>query len=61
MIKLRFTLTPLVVPEWRKDEIDFYTPSPTIHNIDLQIEKNYSLQMTEKRHEVPFPQLHNND
>ena len=59
VIKLRLKLTPLIVPEWRKDEIDFYTP-PTIHKTNLQIEKYYSLKMTEKRHEVHFPQLRDN-
>ena len=60
VIKLRLKLTPLVVPEWRKDEIGFYTPSPAIHRTYLQIEKFHSLRMTEKRHEVLFPQLCDN-
>ena len=57
VMKPRMRLNPFVAKKWRKDEIDRYTPSPTIHNADLQIDKIYSLQMTEKRHEVPFPQL----
>ena len=60
VIKLRLKLTPLVVPKWRKDEIDLYTPSPVIHKIDLQIEKYYLSKMTEKRHEVLFLQLCDN-
>ena len=57
VIKLRLKLTPLVVPKWRKDEIDLYTPSLVIHKKNLHIEKNYALKMTEKRYEVPFLQL----
>ena len=53
VIKLRLKLTPLVVPEWRKDEIDFYTPSPTTHNK----EQYYSLRMTKKGNETYFLQL----
>ena len=54
-------INPICCLKMEKYEIDLYTPSPTIHNIDLQIEKNSSLRMTEKRHEVPFPQLRDND
>ena len=57
VIKLRLKLTPLVVPKWRKDEIDLYTPSPVVHKTNLQIETYYSLKMIEKRYEVPFIQL----
>ena len=38
----------------------FYTPSIAIHKRDLQIEEQYSLNMTEKTHEVLFPQLRDN-
>ena len=58
--KLRMKLTPLVVPEWTKDEIDFYTPAPAIHKADLHIENFYSLTMTKKSHEVLFLQLCDN-
>ena len=61
MIKLRILeLTPLIVPKWRKDETSLYTPSPTIHKTDLQIEKYYLLKMIEKRHEAIFLQLCDN-
>ena len=60
VIKLRLKSTPLVAPEWRKDEIDFYTPSLASHKTKLQIEKYYSLKKTEKRHEVFFLQLCDN-
>ena len=60
VIKLRLKLTPLVVPKWRKDEFDLYTPSPAIHKTNLHIEKYYSLKTTEKSHEVLFLQLCDN-
>jgi len=60
VIKLRLKLTRLVVLERRKDEIDLYTPSPAIYKTNLQIEKYYSLKMTEKRHGVLFLQLWDN-